>query len=264
MVNGSIASPAALTISSGARLAGGGSISSPVTVTGTLAPGNPFGLMTTTNTMSFGAASRLNWELGGNSLALADGLSSGALSITSGAKIDLALNSAGSTVNFLHSFWRTARSFPVVSAASVSGTFALGTISNDVGGRAAATYGSFALQHTAAGVNLLWTPIAGFPVIDDPTITLVSPAQNVVSLVDAALSLRLKVDVTGGTGTTTTWTQVSGPGTATFANSCCYRHAGRFFRRRHLRPALHGHQPSRHHKHGPHGSRSATNGHHPA
>ena len=218
VVNGSIASPAALTISSGARLAGSGSISSPVTVTGTLAPGNPFGLMTTTGTMSFGSASRLTWEISGNALALADGLNTGALSITSGAKIDLVFNSVGSTANFLHSFWRTARSFPVVGAASVSGSFTLGTISNDAGGRAAATYGSFALQHTAAGVNLLWTPIAGFPVIDDPTIALVSPAQSVVSLVDAALSLRLKVNVTGGAGTTVAWTQVSGPGTATFAN----------------------------------------------
>ena len=219
VVNGSIASPAALTISSGARLAGSGSIASPITVTGTLAPGDPFGTMTTTNTMSFGSASRLSWEIGGNGMLLADSLSTGALNITSGAKIDLVLNTADSTVNFLHSFWRTARSFPVVSAASVSGSFALGTISTDVGGRAASTYGSFSLQHTATGVNLLWTPIAGFPVIDDPTIQLVSPAQNVVSLVDAALSLRLSVNTTGGTGTTIVWTQLTGPGTATFANA---------------------------------------------
>ncbi len=221
VVNGSIASPAALTIGSGARLAGSGSIASPVTVTGTgtLAPGNPFGVMTTTGTMSFGAGSHLTWELGGNAGALADGLSTGALNITGGAKIDVVLNSAGSTVNFLHSFWRTARSIPVVSAASVTGSFSLGTTSNDAGGRDASTYGSFALQHTTNGVNLLWTPKPGFPVIDDPTITLSSPVQNVVSLMDAALSLRLAVNATGGEGTTAAWTQVSGTGIATFANA---------------------------------------------
>ncbi len=218
VIDGSIASPATLTISSGARLAGSGSIASPVTVTGTLAPGNPLGVMTTTSTMSFGSASRLNWEIGGNALALADRLSTGALSITNGSRIDLVFNGTGSTVNFLHSFWRTPRSFPVVNATSLTGSFTLGTISNDAGGRAAATYGSFALQHTPTGMNLLWTPIAGFPVIDDPTIAPVSPAANVVSLVDAALSLRLNVNVTGGAGSTVAWTQLSGPGTATFFN----------------------------------------------
>ncbi len=219
VVNGSIASPAALTISSGARLAGGGSIASPVTVTGTIAPGDPFGTMTTASTMSFGSASRLTWEAGGNSLTSADRLSTGALSITTGAKIDLALNSAGSTVNFLHSFWRTARSFPIVTATSVTGSFSIGTISADAGGRAAATYGSFSLQHTTTGVNLLWTPIPGFPVIDDPVISLVSPTESVVSVMDAALSLRLAVDLTGGIGTSVVWTQVSGPGTVVFENA---------------------------------------------
>lgn len=105
VVNGSIASPSTLTISSGARLAGSGSIASPITVTGTLAPGYPFGVMTTTNTMSFGAASRLTWELGGNAMASADSLSTGAFPpVTNGARIDVTLNAAGSTVNFLHSF----------------------------------------------------------------------------------------------------------------------------------------------------------------
>lgn len=52
-------------------------------------------------------------------------------------------------------------SFPT----SVSGRFTLGTISTDIGGRAPSANGSLSLQHTATGVNLLWTPIAGFPVI---------------------------------------------------------------------------------------------------
>lgn len=218
VVDGSIASPSPFTVGSGARLAGDGAISSPLAVTGTLAPGSPFGLLTAANTVSFGAASRFTWELGGNAIALADRLDSGALTITGGAKIDLVLNRAGSSVNFLHSFWRTARSFPLVNAASVTGSFSLGTISSDSGGRTATTYGSFTLQHTSTGVNLLWSPIAGFPVIDDPTLTLISPAQNVVSLVDAALSLRLAATVGGGAGTSLAWTQVSGPGTASFAD----------------------------------------------
>ncbi len=220
VINGTHAS-GAVSVASGATLAGRGSLTAATTITGTLAPGDGVGTMNFGSTLSFGSASKLQWEIGTNSLIADQAISAGTVSVTSGAKINVVLNSAGSTVNFLHSFWRTAHSIPVVNAASVTGTgsFSFGTISNDAGGRVAANYGSFALQHTTTGVNLLWTPIPGFPVIDDPTITLASPAQNVVSLMDAALSLRLTANTTGGAGTTVAWTQVSGPGTATFGNA---------------------------------------------
>ncbi len=217
VVNGSIASPSLLTISAGARLSGSGTIASPVTVTGTLAPGDSFGTLGISGAISFGSASRLIWESGANNTSVIDQLNATAISLTSGARIDVALNNPGSNVNFLHSFWRNARSFPVIVGISMSGTFSLGTISTDVGGRPAATYGSFSLQHTGTGVNLLWTPLPGLPGIDDPTLTLIHPAGDVVSLVNSALKLRVAATSTSGAGTSIAWSEVSGPGTATFA-----------------------------------------------
>jgi hypothetical protein len=204
-----------LTISAGARLSGSGSIASPVTVTGTLAPGDSFGTLGIGGAISFGSASRLVWESGANNTSAIDLLNATSISLTSGAKIDVTLNSPGSNVNFLHTFWRSARSFPVVAGTSMTGTFSLGTISTDFGGRPAATYGSFSLQHTGTGVNLIWTPLPGLPGIDDPTLTLTQPTGDVVSLVNSALKLRVAVTTTSGAGIA--WSEVSGPGTTTFA-----------------------------------------------
>lgn len=217
VVNGGIISPSTLTISSGARLSGSGSITSPVTVIGTLAPGDPFGALSIGGGTSFSAASRLTWESNGNQMLSTDQLNTTAISVTSGAKIEVTLNNVGSNVNFLHSFWRSARSFPVIVGTSMTGTFSLGTISADAGGRPAATYGSFSLQHTGTGVNLLWTPLPGLPGIDEPTLTLVQPAGDVVSLVNSALNLRVAVTATSGAGAGIVWSEVSGPGVVTFA-----------------------------------------------
>jgi autotransporter-associated beta strand protein len=217
VVNGSIASPSTLTVSAGARLSGSGSIASPVTVTGTLAPGDSFGTLGVAGAISFGSASRLIWESGANNTSAVDQLNATTVSLTSGAKIDVTLNSPGSNVNFLHSFWRSVRSFPVIVGTGMSGTFSLGTISTDVGGRTAATYGSFSLQHTGTGVNLLWTPLPGLPGIDDPTLTLTQPTGDAVSLVNSALKLRVAVNTNNGAGSGIAWSTVSGPGTATFA-----------------------------------------------
>ena len=219
VVNGALTSPATLTVGASGRLAGSGTLSSPITVTGILAPGAPFGNLATTGSASFGSASRLIWELGGHSLALADRFSAGSVTITSGARIDVVLNASGASTHFLHSFWRTPRNFPVVTASTRTGSFTLGTVSTDSAGNPAASYGAFSLQHTSTGVNLLWTPIDGLPVIDDPTLTLVSPAQPVVSLIDTAHHLRLHATITGGDGTTFAWTQLTGPGTASIADA---------------------------------------------
>ena len=100
----------------------------------------------------------------------------------------------------------------------MTGSFTLGTVTADAGGRPVATYGAFTLQNSATGVNLVWTPIPGFPSIDDPTVTLTSPSGNTVSVPSNTLSLRVSASVTGGAGTTIAWSQVSGPGVATFAN----------------------------------------------
>ncbi len=218
VVNGSIASPGALAIAASGRLAGSGSIASPITVTGTLAPGSPFGTLTASSSVNFGAASKLQWELGNNNLLAADKVNAGAITVTAGAKIDVILNTPGSTTNFLHSFWRTSRTISVITGPSMSGSFTMGTTSADAGGRPAVTYGSFAVQNTPTGANLAWTPIPGFPVIDEPVITLVSPSGPAVSIPDNEHGLRLLATVSSSTGTILAWSQVSGPSAATFEN----------------------------------------------
>jgi len=209
----------AVSVSSGATLGGRGSIIAPITVNGTLSPGDGIGTLQSNSSIAFGPTARVRWELGANSLSGDQAVAAGALTVAAGAKIDVVLNAPGSAVNFLHSFWRSPRSFPVVGAASSAGTFALGTVSTDAGGRAAATYGTFSLQHTATGANLVWTPVPGFPVIDDPSVALQSPSGAFVSIRDTATSLRLAGSVTNATGASAAWTAVSGPGQVTFENA---------------------------------------------
>ncbi len=205
-----------VTTASGTTFGGTGTIAGNTTVSGTLAP-SPAGL-TFAGILGFGSTGKVQWELIGNSLVTADKVSAAAVSVTGGAKIDVVLNSPGSTTNLLHSFWRAPRSFPVITASPMTGSFTLGSVTADAGGRPVATYGVFTLQNSATGVNLVWTPIPGFPNIDDPALTLTSPPGNTVSIPANNLSLRVSASITGGAGTTIAWSQVSGPGVATFAD----------------------------------------------
>ena len=206
----------AVTADSGATFGGSGVITGNTTINGALAPSSDG--LTFHGSLGFGTTGKVSWELGGNSLETADHVTALAVSVASGARIDVSLNSPGSTTNFLHSFWRSPRSFPVIAASPMTGSFTLGTVSADAGGRPVATYGAFTLQNSAAGVNLVWTPVPGFPLIDDPTVTLTSPSGNQIAIPSMALSLRVTASITGGAGTTIAWSQVSGPGTATFEN----------------------------------------------
>jgi autotransporter-associated beta strand protein len=213
----------AVTVAASATLAGRGSITAPITVSGTLAPGDGFGTMASTNTVSFASTSKLQWELGSNSL-LGDQLTStAAISVTTGAKIDVVLNSPGSATTYLLSFWRSTRSWPVVSGASLSGTFTLGTVSGDAAGHATATYGAFSLQHTANGVNLVWTPIPGFPVIDEPLVSFTQPTTNPAALPNVESRVRIASTAAGGGTITYAWSVVVGEGGSTgsviFANA---------------------------------------------
>ena len=214
-VTGTLASPAALTVSSGATLSGNGAIASPVTINGTLAPM----AMQLSSSLALASTARLRIEGNANDASSFGGLTGNGISITSGAALDLILNGSSSSVNFLHAFWRAPRSWPVLAGTSRSGTLALGTITADAGGRPAATYGSFSLEHTATGVNLLWTPLPGFAVVENPAINLLLPTSNPVSLPNNLSALRLAVSLNGGSGTTLIWSKVSGPGTVTFGNS---------------------------------------------
>ncbi|MFZ4765575.1 MAG: beta strand repeat-containing protein, partial [Roseimicrobium sp.] len=205
----------AVTVASGATLAGRGSITAPITVNGTLAPGDGVGTMNFTNTLSFASTSRLQWELGSNSLAGDQLTSTAAISVTAGAKIDVVLNSLGSETTYLLSFWRSARSWPVITGTSLSGSFTLGTVSGDAAGHATATYGAFSLQHTATGVNLVWTPIPGFPIIDEPIVTFTQPTVNPAALPNVESRLRIAATASGGGTISYAWSVVAGEGGST-------------------------------------------------
>ena len=164
VVNGSIAAGGTVTVASGATLAGTGSIAAATVVNGNHAPGVTIGTQTFTGALTYGAASRMKWELAGNTGAGAgvsfDKITAAAVTVTGGAAIDVLVNSAGSAVDFTTAFWLTARSWTVLTGTSVTGTFAAGTVTNDSATHAAATYGTFAVQQTSTAVNLTWTPFA--------------------------------------------------------------------------------------------------------
>jgi hypothetical protein len=73
--------------------------------------------------------------------------------------VDLIFNRPGSTVDFTDVFWKEPRTFTVLTGTPLTGSFTLGTVGTDAGGRAATPYGSFALRHTADSVALVFTPV---------------------------------------------------------------------------------------------------------
>ncbi len=117
-----------------------------------------------TGALAVDGAATWRAELAANA-ATADALglvAAGVATLGSGATLDLGFSAAGSTVDFSAPFWTAARSWPVLSAGSVSGSLSLGSIGNDSSGRAASAYGEFALQAAATGVTLSWTPLSAF------------------------------------------------------------------------------------------------------
>ena len=160
-VNGPLTTASAVTVNTNGTLAGSGSIGSATTVNGRHSPGatSP-ATLTHTAAVSYGSASRIVWQLNAN---IADGthadrIAATAITVAAGAKIDITLNNPGSAVDFTNDFWRTARTWNVVTHTTRTGTLALGTPTSDIGGRSAAAYGTFALNHTATAVALTWTP----------------------------------------------------------------------------------------------------------
>lgn len=207
----------AVLVESAGTLGGSGVIAGNTTILGALSPLSPG--LTFSTSVGFGNAAKVSWGLSGNSLESAGSVSAGTASVTTGAKIDVLLNLPGSTTNLRHSFWRIPRTIPVVAASSMTGSFTLGTVSADAVGQPVATYGAFTVQNSTTGVNLVWTPIEGFPSLENPGVTLTNPTQDVVSLTDTTHRLRVTASITGGEGTSVIWSQVSGPGVAAFADS---------------------------------------------
>jgi fibronectin-binding autotransporter adhesin len=157
--NASIAAGGNVTVASSATFGGSGTVTPNSTVNGNLAltPGT----LTFSGTLTFGASARVKWNLTENSASTGFGqISAPAANVGSGAIIDVVLNPAGGTADFANAFWSSPRSWPVLSALSRSGTFSLGTISADSAGHPASGYGSFAIEQTATGANLTWTPLS--------------------------------------------------------------------------------------------------------
>lgn len=86
-VNGSIAG-SGVVVSPGATLTGAGTIKTPVTVNGTLAPGNPFGTMTTLAQVTFNSGSHFTADISPTSSDLLNVVGAG-VTINSGATLNL-------------------------------------------------------------------------------------------------------------------------------------------------------------------------------
>jgi autotransporter-associated beta strand protein len=162
IMNGSLGAGGTVTVATAAKLAGAGSIAANTNVNGTLQPGDGIGLISFGGSLNFGSASHLAWELGGNTDAGAginfDKVNAAVVAITNNAVIDLSLNRVGSAVDFSDPFWNLSRTWPVLDATSITGSFKLGTVIADAAGRPATGYGAFSLQQTGTAINLVWTP----------------------------------------------------------------------------------------------------------
>ena len=214
VVSGTLAGGGSLNVTtSTGRLSGTGVIATPSTINGSLVA-SP---LTFSSTLTLGGSGKILANFTANNASGIGSINGATVTINNGAKVDVTLNSPGSTANFLQSYWRSARSIALLSATTKVGTLAVGTVTPDSAGNNAATYGVFTLQQTATIVNLVWTPIPGFPEIDQPSVALASPTANPVSVSDTATALRLTATIGGGA--TVAWSKFSGPGTVTFGDT---------------------------------------------
>lgn len=130
IVNGSLGN-SAVNVAAGADLGGSGSISGPVTINGSLSPGNSPGVLTVDNDLTLNTGSSFVFELTGNTSlgrgSSFDGVNVnvGGLTIQSGVAADLVFDLAGSTVDWSNAFWASNQSWLVfdnANAATVSGS----------------------------------------------------------------------------------------------------------------------------------------------
>ena len=152
-LTGAISGPGNLTVSG--SLAGSGSIAAPATVTGSLAPAA--GSLAFTGPLTF-SGGRVKSSIASNSAA-SIGQITVAGNLSTAAPVDVILDAPGSLVDLATSFWVSPQSWPLLTAANISATFTLGTVSNDPAARVAAAYGNFTLQQTTTSLTLVWTPL---------------------------------------------------------------------------------------------------------
>ncbi len=159
-VNGTLSATSGIAVGPEATLSGNGTIGAATAIHGTHTPGAGIGAQTFTAPLSYGAASRLVWELAGNTDAGGnfDTVNAAGVSVAEGTVIGVSLDSPGSAVDFTDAFWQQERTWTVLSASSIEGSFAPGPVSGDASGRPAAEFGNFSLQQTGTAVNLVWSP----------------------------------------------------------------------------------------------------------
>ncbi|MCB1133692.1 MAG: autotransporter-associated beta strand repeat-containing protein, partial [Verrucomicrobiae bacterium] len=140
-VDGSLAAASAVTVESGGTVTGSGTIHGPV---------------------SFASGGALGWSLAENS-ETAGKLSTGGVTVSGGAVIDLVFDTPGSTVDFSAPFWTSIHTWPVLTSGGMAGLFTLGSVGNDPAGRVLADYGTFYLQQSPQGVSVFFAPIGLVP-----------------------------------------------------------------------------------------------------
>lgn len=163
-VSGDLGNTASVTIADGATLTGDGTITAPATISGTHAPGVGIGGQVLSGPLSYESTSRIVWQLAGNTLDSAgfDSITAEDVTIATGARIDVVLDTNGSAVDFTDDFWNQPREWALLSASSISGSFAPGDIGSDISGRDPADYGAFALKRVGSSIHLVWTPDSPF------------------------------------------------------------------------------------------------------
>src|SRR5581483_1088964 len=149
-VNGSTPGAITLTSATGSTLTGVGAIAATTTINGTHSPGIGIGSQTLTGAVTYSATAHLSWELSGNTITSGsfDTVSARAATVNNGAKVDVALNSSGSAVDFTNAFWKYPAKWTVLTGTYVSGSFSVGNVSTDSAGHTVSSYGTFALQQS--------------------------------------------------------------------------------------------------------------------
>lgn len=160
LVNGSLGNTA-VTVANAATLGGTGSIAGATSINGTHSPGNSAGTQSFGGTLTYSATSHLKWELVSNSITAGTFdkvTATGPVTVTSGAKIDIILNASGSGVALNNTFWTQSRSWNFLTGSAITGSFSIGTVSTDPGGRSVSNYGTLSLQQNATSATLVFTP----------------------------------------------------------------------------------------------------------
>jgi autotransporter-associated beta strand protein len=146
-----------VTVSPDAMLSGSGSIGGAVTVSGNHSPGDGVGNQMLDGSLAYLAGSTLIWEIGSHSGA-ADALTASSATFAASSRLDVLAAPAGGAVDYADAFWRQPRQWTVLTAASVSGTPVLGTVSADATGKPAAPFGQWRIVADSTSIALAWTP----------------------------------------------------------------------------------------------------------